>query len=269
MKKLKSILKSLLGDVNVHRLRELKNKISPNEFYKREQEDLARRKEFYGQFVHANDLCFDVGANLGNRVGPLLDIRARVIAIEPQERCRKILHARFGKKIVIVPYGLGAKEEIAEFHISDASYLSSFSRDWIDSVKKDRFKENNWDTVEKVQMTTLDKLIANHGVPAFIKIDVEGYELEVLSGLSMPIGMISFEYTTPEQTENALNCLKRLKAINPDIECNFSVGENMRFEWPEFRGIDEMLRFTGSDDFVNTGFGDIYVRSKNSGAKHP
>ena len=264
MGKITQTIKGLLGEVLVFRLRELKNKISPNEFYIKEKEDKGRRKSFYSKFVGKDDLVFDVGANLGNRVAPLLEIGARVVAVEPQALCQKILKIKFGDKIRIIPKGLGEKEEVKEFYISDASYLSSFSKTWIDSVKKDRFKENNWNKVQQVQITTLDNLIKNYGAPSFIKIDVEGYELEVLMGLSVPVGMISFEYTTPEQTERALNCLKRIQSVNPDIECNYSVGESMDFEVSDFMGAAEMLNFMSSNKFIETGFGDIYVRRKNS-----
>ena len=259
---IKATIKKIVGDVTIYRMREFKNRVTQNEYYKREQEEIPRRKMFYSQFVRENDLCFDVGANSGNRVLPLLAIKARVVAVEPQEFCQKILKLKFKDKIEIVPKGLGEKEEVREFYISDSSYLSSFSTNWIDSVKKNRFKENNWNTVRKVQMTTLDKLIQAYGVPAFIKIDVEGYELEVLKGLTTAIDMISFEYTTPELTANVINCIERIRTINPAIECNFSVGENMHFALNEFIDADKMLHFVNSREFIDTGFGDIYVRRK-------
>lgn len=262
MAKIKQAVKSLLGEITVYRMREWKNRILPNEFYKKEKVDTIRRQAFYSGFVNANDLCFDVGANLGNRIGPLLAVNARIVAVEPQEFCQKVLKLRFGKKIAVVPMGLGEAEEVKEFYISDASYLSSFSKTWIDSVKKDRFKENKWSNVGKVQMTTLDKLVAKYGTPAFIKIDVEGYELEVLKGLNSPVKMISFEYTTPEQTDRAIACIERIRSVNPDIECNYSVGESMEFEMPEFIKAEEILRLINSNKFIETGFGDIYVRSK-------
>src|ERR1700753_2204651 len=132
MGKVKQAVKSLLGEVTVYRLRALKNRVLPNEYYKKEKEDIGRRIAFYSQFIGGNDLCFDVGANLGNRVEPLLAINARVVAVEAQEFCQKVLRIRFGKKIEIVPMGLGEREEEREFYISDASYLSSFSTDWIE-----------------------------------------------------------------------------------------------------------------------------------------
>jgi len=261
MGQIKQAIKSLLGEVNIYMLREWKNRIMPNEFSRKEQADMIRRQAFYSRFVKAGDLCFDVGANLGNRVGPLLAAKARVVAVEPQDFCQKVLKWRFGKKIAVVPMGLGETEEVREFYVSDASYLSSFSKTWIDSVKKDRFKENNWSNVGKVQMTTLDKLIAKYGTPVFIKIDVEGYELEVLKGLHSPVKMISFEYTTPEQTERAIGCIERVSSVNPDIECNYSVGESMEFEMAEFIKAGDMLHLIRSRKFSETGFGDIYLRS--------
>ena len=43
-----------------------------------------------------------------------------------------------------------------------------------------------WDS-SIVPATTLDELIAAYGIPAFVKIDVEGMEHEVLAGLSQPV----------------------------------------------------------------------------------
>jgi FkbM family methyltransferase len=263
MTKIKQTVKSLLGDFTIYRMREWKNRVLPNEFYKKEQADMQMRQAFYSRFVKANDLCFDVGANFGNRVAPLLAVKAKIVAVEPQEFCQKVLKWRFGKKIAVLPMGLGEIEDVKEFYISDASYLSSFSKTWIDSVKKDRFKENKWSNVGKVQMTTLDKLIAKYGTPAFIKIDVEGYELEVLKGLNSPVKMISFEYTTPEQTERAIGCIERVRSVNPNIECNYSVGESMEFEMAEFIKVDDMLQLVNSRKFSETGFGDIYLRSRS------
>ena len=48
------------------------------------------------------------------------------------------------------------------------------------------FEHVRWDAAETVPVTTLDALIAEHGPPRFVKIDVEGHEAEVLRGLSRP-----------------------------------------------------------------------------------
>ena len=64
----------------------------------------------------------------------------------------------------------------------------------------------------EVPCTTLDALIAEHGQPAFAKIDVEGFEATVLAGLSRPLPALSFEFTTI-QRDVALACLDRLASL--------------------------------------------------------
>jgi len=85
-----------------------------------------QRVAFYSSFIRRGDLCFDVGANMGNRISPLLQIGARVVAVEPQEQCLKILRYKSGKRIEMVPQGIDAVEGRKTFHISNASTISSF-----------------------------------------------------------------------------------------------------------------------------------------------
>ena len=248
----------MFGDYAYYKI---KSKINTNSSDFEDQKVIESRKIFYSQFVKEGDLCFDVGANVGNRILPLLMLNAKIVAVEPQKYCQKILKARFGNKINLVPKGLSETEEVKDFFISNDSVLSSFSKEWIDSVKKTRFKEYKWKAIHKVQMTTLDKLIENFGIPAFIKIDVEGYELEVLKGLNRPINMISFEYTVPEQTDKAIACIKRLALINKKIEFNYSISESMEFTKSKWIEADEMINLINNQQFIETEFGDIYARN--------
>ena len=225
--------------------------------------EILKRKLFYQQFVRKNDFCFDVGANIGNRIIPLLMIGAKVLAVEPQESCYKYLKSKFGKRITIITKGLCEKECTRKFHISNMNVVSSFSDEWINSVKKDRFKEHNWDKTIDVKMTTLDNLIDEFGIPSFIKIDVEGYELEVLKGLSKPINMISFEYTVPEQTSKIAECIKVVEN-NSNILLNYSIGESMGWALTEWLSVSKFLELIKTIDFLKTGFGDIYLKQNNN-----
>ena len=263
---MKKILKSLLGYNLSFRLADWKKEWIPNKMQvsikKNEEIERAKRQRFYSSFIKTGDLCFDVGANLGNRVAPLLDIGAKVVAIEPQEYCYTYLQYKFGKKIDLIKKGLSDCESIQDFHVSKYNVLSSFSTDWINSVKDGRFKGVHWDEVIKVKMTTLDNLIAEFGLPDFIKIDVEGYELNVLKGLSKPVKMISFEFTVPEQTDKAIACINQIEKINSDIECNFSIGESMEFALENWISAADIRNQVVSDNFTSIGFGDIYVRNR-------
>ena len=57
---------------------------------------LKKRITFYSQFIKKGNLCFDIGANVGNRAEVFLEIGAKVIAVEPQSKCVKVLNEKFG-----------------------------------------------------------------------------------------------------------------------------------------------------------------------------
>lgn len=259
MKKIKKLIKKILGVNTIYYLKDLLSRSANKPIVK-------KRLSFYSQLVHQGDLYFDVGANYGNRIEIMLKLGCRILAIEPQEQCYKFLKTKYGSKIKIVRKGLGEKEEQKEIFISDAHTVSSFSKDWIDAVKKSgRFKDQEWNRKELVGMTTLDKLIEEYGQPRFIKIDVEGYELEVLKGLNTPIGCISIEYTVPEQTDKAIDCIDYIKKISKDriVECNYSVNETMEWAMEAWKSCDDMIEYIQTQAFIQTGFGDIYLRLKS------
>lgn len=261
---IKKLIRKIAGEVFLQRAAGFKRRWLPGkrdrELQLREQELLARRKGLYASFLQAGDLCFDVGANRGNRILPLLEAGMRVVAVEPQEKCSKHLERTFGNRISLIRKGLGAAEDVKTFYLSDAHTLSSFSSEWIASVKTNRFSEHSWNKTVKVEMTTLDQLIAQFGRPSFIKIDVEGYETEVLKGLSQPVKMISIEYTVPEQTGKALECLQLIQRNGGELSCNYSIGESMVFELAEWLPIGSMERLIATPEFEATNFGDIYIR---------
>lgn len=255
--KTKKIIKQTIGVETSLKIKDLSERFSASE-----RQLSARRKLFFQNFLNKGDLCFDVGANIGNRITPFLEIGARVVAVEPQEPCYKFLQWKFGKKITLITKGLCEEECVRKFHIStNTSAISSFSDEWINSVKVDRFKENKWDKEVDVEMTTLDRLISQFGQPAFIKIDVEGYELEVLNGLSQPAKMISFEFTVPEQSDKIVECIKRIQNIDLNIECNFTIGEETRFGSSKWLTADELFKLIKTQEFILYRFGDIFVRN--------
>jgi FkbM family methyltransferase len=171
---------------------------------------------FHRAFVQEGDLVFDIGANVGDMTALYLELGARVISVEPQEECLKRLDVRFGRHplVNIVPMAVGAVEGEQEMLLSDIrSPLSSMSPEWIAAVKSSgRFPYYAWGRSVTVPVTTLDSLIALHGEPAFCKIDVEGFEKEVLKGLSRPLSLLSFEFHA-EFIGETLACLGRLREL--------------------------------------------------------
>ena len=166
--------------------------------------------KFYSSFIKKGDLCFDIGANIGDYALKFLLLGAKVICVEPEEKNLKKLSLRYSinKSVSIVPMALSDTEGDSELFVcTNATTISTLSEKW----KNDgRFSNNyTWDFIQKVQTTTLDKLIKIYGLPKFCKIDVEGFEYNVLKGLSRKIPYISFEITR-EFFDNAIKCINYL-----------------------------------------------------------
>ena len=151
----------------------------------------GRLTRFYEQFLSPGDLAFDLGAHVGNRVRVFRRLGARVVAVEPQPDLVTVLRLLYGRDpaVRLESCGVAATTGTSTLHLSSRTpTVSSFAGSWIDEVSTDPgFRRVRWDQALPMRMTTLDELIARHGEPQFCKIDVEGFEHEVLSGLSRPL----------------------------------------------------------------------------------
>jgi FkbM family methyltransferase len=218
---------------------------------------LARRRQRFERSLMApGDLVFDVGANVGDRTAGYRRLGARVVAVEPQSECVAALRRRFADDgdVTVVAAGLGAAPGTAEIAIcSAAPVLSTMSTQW----QEGRFADYTWDRTETVAVRTLDELLAEHGIPTFCKIDVEGFEAEVLRGLSQPLPALSLEWTF-EGLDRARECLDLLLALSPATRFNLSAGEEPALllgEWSSPEVVLERACAEGAN-----GWGDVFAR---------
>ena len=224
---------------------------------------LQRLRRFYAPLIRPGDLCFDIGAHVGNRVAAWTRLGARVVAVEPQAHLMVWLRRRYGRMpgVTLIEAAVGAAEGAATLHLDPRNLtVASLSPDWIATVGRDvAFSRVRWRAAEPVRLTTLDALIAAHGRPALCKIDVEGFEAEVLRGLSQPLPLVSFEYL-PATITVAHTCLEQLAALG-EYEFNWFPGESHRWASPVWLDTPAM---TAQLDTLAAGraSGDIFARGR-------
>jgi hypothetical protein len=138
--------------------------------------------------------------------------------------------------------------------------LSTLSDDWIDSVSRTgRFGDEQWTAREQVQISTFDEAIKLYGVPQFAKIDVEGYEPQVIAGLSRPIGAGSVEFAA-EALNDTIWCLEKLQSICP-YRFQFSSAESMDWSWGAWQDVaGAMSALTSLAQHDPQAWGDVYFR---------
>ncbi len=196
----------------------------------------------YGRFLKPGDLAFDIGAHVGDRISCFRRLGARVVALEPQPgpaRALRLIHGR-DPQVTLVEAACGDAEGVVRLRINSANPTVSTASDAFIGAASgaDGWLEQVWDREIEVRSTTLDALISRHGLPALLKIDVEGFEAHVLAGLTRPVPVISFEFTTI-QRDVAEACLALLETLGP-YRFNVALGESQQFELGAFASAEAM-----------------------------
>ncbi len=137
---------------------------------------------------HGIDLIFDVGANRGQFAQYVLGLgyQGRLVSFEPLSAA----HAALSEASRSCPRWeveerccLGEREDEVEMHVSENSISSSLLPLCSDHVAI--APEAGYVGVEKVRMLPLDAIATRHwkgATAGFLKIDVQGYEEQVLRG---------------------------------------------------------------------------------------
>jgi FkbM family methyltransferase len=220
----------------------------------------AAMDRLYGGFVRRGDLVFDIGAHVGDRVASFRRLGARVVAVEPQPAMIRVLKLLYGRRadVAIEAAAVGrAVGSIGMMINADNPTVSTASPAFVSAARDaSGWESQRWTRSVEVPVTTLDALIGKHGIPAFIKIDVEGFEAEALQGLTRAVKALSFEFTTI-QRDVALVCIERCAALGY-ARFNAALGESQTLVHADWVGGDEIARWlSGLPHAANSG--EIYA----------
>ena len=220
---------------------------------------IRQSRALYRGLLGPGDLAIDVGAHVGTRARAMRAAGARVVALEPQPIFARFLRRTLPRDITLIEAAAGPAPGHAAMAVSlRHPTVSSLQHGFVaDAPDKPGFEHVRWDAQAQVAVTSLDAVIAEHGHPALIKIDVEGFELDVLAGLSAPVRMISVEYL-PGWPGATLAVLDRLGALGP-YRFNIIPGESARFAWDDWRdaqGVRDWLAQLPAE----APSGDLYAR---------
>lgn len=215
----------------------------------------GKMMKFFANFCSEGDLVFDIGAFEGYMTDVFLSLGARVIALEPNPDIFKTLEKKFkdNANVTLLNKGVGDKPVELTFYVCEGDpMLSTFSK----KHQEGRYSSRCWDKEVKIPVVTIDSLIKEHGTPKFIKIDVEGFELEVIKGLSRKVKFLTYEFHDEflEEAKQAATYLSKLgkTRFNYNIDMNF---EPTTEKWYKIDNFLEVL-----SDLKEKGLnGDIIV----------
>jgi len=223
-------------------------------------------RRLYRPFVAPGDLVFDVGAHLGDRTRAFASLGAEVVALEPQPGILAWLHRLAGRKegVVVRGVAVGAEPGTAALAVSRRNpTVSTLADRWRERMSRDHpgFRGVRWEEVVEVPVTTLDALIREFGLPTFCKIDVEGFEAQVLAGLSHPLAGLSIEFVSGG-LDVAVACIRRLEELGGPAggyEFNAVSGEGRTFHFPSWQTGDALIAWfdSGAEGLSS---GDLYAR---------
>ena len=220
-----------------------------------------RLRRLYRRFVNSGDLVFDLGAHVGNHTRALASLGCHVIAVDPQPDCANTLRLLYRKnrQVDVVQAAVSDTSEQVQLAISERHpTLTTTKREWrADRERDPLFEGIRWNSPISVRATTLDGLIEQYGTPSFVKIDVEGAELTILSGLSHPIQTVSIEYL-PNCVDETKKCIARLSALGP-YQFNWSKAETFTLAEKAWLTDSQLLTTLKSSD-AQSRSGDVYAQ---------
>jgi FkbM family methyltransferase len=220
--------------------------------------DRARMGAFYSQFFQVGDVVFDVGANQGEYAEVFAAEGARVVAVEPNSALITRLKA-FARNADIHPVfaAIGDAPGTALLNVCSETSFSTLvdpGADWIQESPD--YKTVTWTHTQEVPVTTMDLLARDFGEPEYVKIDVEGFEISVLRGMTFRPRYLSFEFGA-RRKDASLECLEHLGAR--EYAFRPIIGREYRFGTPEWMTLADAKDWLMAFSVEQAEYGDMFA----------
>jgi FkbM family methyltransferase len=246
-------------------MRDLRALLRSLRIYRFDRVHTQTLRAFYQPLVPLGALVFDIGAHAGDRTACFRGMGARVVSIEPQAMFARFLRwsNALDRSVTVLECVVSDTPGTRTFMVNSSNpTVSTLSSHFVTAAHaKDAagWEGQVWDRSETVTAVTLDQLIETHGTPDFVKIDVEGAELDVLRGLSKALPLLSFEFTMIQKSL-AFDCLERCVALGM-TRFNVSLGESHALHFPHWVDREALQAFIGALP-PEANSGDVYASTE-------
>lgn len=129
------------------------------------------------QELHTDDVCLDIGANIGYYVLQEARLARKVYAIEPVKESVELLSKNVAvnnyKNVEIFQLACGQENFKGFINVSEKrNWSSMYASNGRDFVRRD-----------SIDIVMVDEFLKGKEIPTFIRMDVEGYEYEIIKGM--------------------------------------------------------------------------------------
>jgi FkbM family methyltransferase len=189
-----------------------------------------------GMLFMQKNLAFDIGCNIGNYTRALLTNKfSKVVSVDPNPF---LFMNSNDDRVIRVVEACSDKKSTIPFYFSNSHTVSTASKNW---VTNSRFSKQCIWKEYSVPSTTIDDIVSCYGIPDHIKIDVEGYEEQVLKGMSKKYSPeICFEWAE-EEGGSALRCVDYLHNLGY-TKFGFMLDDTFLKKPEKFYSIDEFKK---------------------------